>query len=130
MLVFIIALCITGTNAFTIKLGDICKSGSWCHYFMDGTKKIIYGADKGEIPDSDSVCLQQKIEQCSCYEILLLEKSVIPSWPKIDATDVRKLRRHASKIYHSDVLYKNYSGDTSAPFIFLQKCAVFFQNPG
>eukprot|EP00483_Globobulimina_turgida_P008952 UN08970 len=62
--------------------------------------------------------------------MLFLEKSVIPPWPRIDATDVRRFKRHASKIYHSDVLDKKYIGDRSAPFIFLQPCAAFFQNPG
>ncbi len=54
----------------TFKLKDICKPGTICYYFMDGIKKRIYGTHAGAAPHS--VCLQEQIEECSCFEMLFL----------------------------------------------------------
>ena len=114
--------------AFGMALKDICLSGVYCNYVVDGFTKTIYGLLNIK-QDSQQICLQERIEECSCYEMLTLDKTWIPNWPRLDKLDVKQLTRQTSKKYHPDHLVATYSGDRNNPFIFLMKCSTLFQHP-
>eukprot|EP01084_Bolivina_argentea_P176716 305752_1 len=129
ILSFFISFCtLNQVHGFSFKLKDICRTGSYCSFFVSGVKRTFYGL-YGKNTDIQTFCLQPRIQECSCYEMLILEKSWTPHWPKLDEVDVKRLRRQSVKIYHPDTLDQNYTGNRNDPFIFLEKCFLIFQDP-
>ena len=118
--------CVDPGLAFTEKLHNVCKYGTFCNYILNGVTKTLYGFFQ---TDSDSICLQTRIQECSCYEMLILKDLWVPRWPHLDTLDVNILWRQASKAYHPDKLDSQYDGDKSAPFMFLQECRDIFRHP-
>ena len=115
------------TDAFSVKLQDICGAKSYCRFIFNGAKRVLYGYQANS---DNNICMEAKIEECSCYEMLLLQKSWIPdTLPKLDATDVKQLYRRAVKKYHPDLIDNNFQGNKQTPFMFLQKCYSFFTHP-
>ena len=117
------------TDAFSIPLSSICSPDSTCYYILNGVRRTLYGSELYNT-DNDNLCMQTRIKECSCQEMLLLKKSWnAETWPLLDATDAKRLRNRAVKVYHSDHLPDNYQGNINEPIMYLQQCYSIFIHP-